>query len=154
MDDQVLGSKLLCPLKICGNRMDGLLVKGWLKESDIGEIGHVKKNREKGRRLDGWPECFDILLIKWGIFPSPRVSGEELDGFTAPDMGSFNYFWKTSSNGNMKSKPHRRTLKKDWLKVTIYYVTLSFIVNKKFGEKVRFFAWQKQAFGLGMRRSN
>jgi len=51
----------------------------------------VEKNREKGRRLDGGPECFDILLIERGIFPSSWVSGEELNGLTAPDIGSFNH---------------------------------------------------------------
>jgi hypothetical protein len=51
----------------------------------------MEKDRGKGGRLNGRPKYLYLLLIEGGIFPSPWISGEELDGLTAPDMGSFNY---------------------------------------------------------------
>ena len=153
----------------------------------------MKKDRKKRRGLDGGSEFFNLFLIQRRIFPSPRVSREKLDGFTAPDIGPFNHLWKPTSNGNMEPKPHQRPLKKAWLEVTIKYVnptlfvkralnkyfcSLDFIDFKKWLHRFSlilkyfnlwncfiicvirdllnlwFFAWQKHAFGLGMRRSN
>jgi len=51
----------------------------------------VKENGKEVRGLNGGSECFHLLLIQGRIFPSPWVSGEELDGLAAPGMGSFNH---------------------------------------------------------------
>jgi hypothetical protein len=51
----------------------------------------VEKDREKGGGLNGCPEYLHLSFIQGRIFPSAGVSGEELDGLTAPYTGSFNY---------------------------------------------------------------
>jgi hypothetical protein len=48
MDDQVLGSQNLSPLKVCGDRTDRTVVEFRFRGSNIGEIGHMEKDREKG----------------------------------------------------------------------------------------------------------
>jgi len=51
----------------------------------------VKNDREEAGGSNRGPEFFDIFFIERRIFPPPRVSGEELYGLAAPDLGSLNY---------------------------------------------------------------
>ena len=90
----------------------------------------MEEKWEKDRGSNGGSECFNVLLVQRRIFPSSRVSWEELNGFTAPNISSFNDFWKPSGNGNVKSESHRSPLIKDGLEVTLYLSLWAF-VNKK-----------------------
>lgn len=49
----------------------------------------MKKDREEGGGSNRGPEFFHLFFIERGVFPPPRVSGEELYGLAAPDSGSF-----------------------------------------------------------------
>jgi hypothetical protein len=100
----------------------------------------MEKDREQGRRSNGGPKLFHLFFVQRRIIPSPWVSGEKLDGFAAPGMGSFNHLGEPSGNGNMEPKPHPHPLKKDQLEVTIKYVNSIRIVNRKLKRKARFFA--------------
>ncbi len=82
----------------------------------------MDKDRGERRGLDGGSEVLDFLFIQRRIAPSPRISGEELDGLAASCLGPFDDPRESSSNGNMETKSHLTPLKKDYLKVTIRYV--------------------------------
>jgi hypothetical protein len=51
----------------------------------------MEKDGEQGRGVNGCSEYSYLFFIQGRIFPSSGVSGEELDGLTAPHKGSFNH---------------------------------------------------------------
>lgn len=80
----------------------------------------MEKDREQGTRLNGGPEFFHLLFIQRRIVPSPRVSGEELDGFAASSLSPFDDPGEPSCNGDMKPKSHFNLLNKRELEAKIY----------------------------------
>ena len=69
----------------------------------------MKKDGGEIRGLDGGSKRFHLLFIQRRIFPSPRVSGEELDGLAAPRLSPFDDSGEPSCNGDMKTKSHLDT---------------------------------------------
>jgi hypothetical protein len=58
----------------------------------------MKKEGKKIRRFSRYSESLDLPFIQRFIFPSPRVSGEELDGLAATDLSPFDNLRKPSGN--------------------------------------------------------